>query len=418
MAKAKDQRRPEPRGADLGDKRSGSLVGRLSLLIEQSARYWGASVERRVRLFSLISVLLIALFAAQWFRVEKTLAGAHRRLGRSAETVYVPPAPVLRMASLGHQSFMADLIFLRATQYFVHHLLTDSRLPELDTYVDAIWALDAHNRSTYRWAAQVVKFGQRIDRGVSKRANRFARLGLHHFPNDAWLYHEIAFNLYYHWDDNSPDAVPETPEEEDARKALSLRYLDKAYQLPGFHLDPNYLVHQYARAGRVEDSITAALANYADATEDQRYTLRQILLEKDKADTVGQLAWLDRLRRRDWPWLPGTLGLLLGPRLRLIPPPSALAHIPEAWAMERFASDKLLEELGLEPWTLTLGRPPAAGVELVAPPGALDHEPNPDAGLDPGQAFRIEKQLVRSGARDVPQPDERPDPFADPVALP
>lgn len=133
------------------------------------------------------------------------MANARRLLGNTAETVFVPPAPVLRMASLGHQSFWADLLYLRAAHYFVRHLITDSQLPWLNLYLDGIWALDARNHSTYRWAPQVVKFGQHIDQGVAERANRFARLGLEYFPDDAWLYHEIAYNVRYSYKPKDAD---------------------------------------------------------------------------------------------------------------------------------------------------------------------------------------------------------------------
>lgn len=294
--------------------------------------------HQHLQTFVLLGVLWLAAFGTQWFRIEKTLAGAERALGRRAEVAYVPPVPVLRMASLGHQSFVADLLFIRAAHYFVDHLVTDSRLPWLELYLDAIWGLDAHNRTTYRWGSQVIKFGQRIDRDVAERANRFARLGLEQFPDDPWLFHEIAFNLRY-------SMQPKDAAEESALVDLALRYLEIAYSFPSFNHDPNYLSAQYSRAGRQDDSVRAALLNYHGATEDQRRELRNLLRRRDKSGTASELAWYDLVHQRDWPYLPPGLALRVGPKRVLAPPLDS--HAPEGWLREPPAPAELLKRLDI-----------------------------------------------------------------------
>lgn len=300
-------------------------------------RFWLADPARRAHLFILVSVLWLAIFGNQWLRIDRQIAGARHVVSVGAETAYVAPVPVLRLASLGNQSLVADLLFVRVAHYFVRHLITDSQLPWLEIYLDAIWGLDAHNLTTYRWAAQVVKFGQRIDNDVAHRANRFARLGLEYFPKDAWLYHEVAFNLHSHI----------TTDDELERKrlnALALDYMAVAYTIPGFSYDPNYLAHQYARAGRMDDAVEVALATYAQATEEQRRELRQRLAERDKSMTAGQLAWLDRMRWRDWSYVPETLATLLGPKRLPVPPLTPWQ--PEHWAPEPATPEAIWSRLG------------------------------------------------------------------------
>ena len=185
-----------------------------------------------------------------------------------------------------------------------------------------MWALDAHNHATYRWAPQVVKFGQNIDRGVAERANGFARLGLAYFPDDPWLYHEIAYNLRYSYQ-------PQTPSEDRQLRSLALAYLQTAYSFPGFTYDPNYLAAQYHRAGRDDDAVLAALATYEQANEDQRRALRLMLEEQHKGELASQLAWYDATRSRDWPWLSDLLVPFVGPR-RVLAPPLQAAD-PEGW---------------------------------------------------------------------------------------
>ncbi len=318
-------------------------------------RFWNATTSRRVHLFILLSCLWLAMFGNQWLRVAKHIDGGHRALGSQAETLYIPPTPVLRMASLGHQSLAADLLYVRVAHYFVDHLIGDSQLPWIDLYLAAIWGLDAHNKSTYRWGAQVIKFGQRIDGPVSERANGFCRLGLEYFPNDPWLYHEIAFNLSYH-------IVDVDKATRAANQKLALQYLKLAYAMPGFGYDPNYLAHQYARAGRIDESVQLALSSYADATAEQRMQLRIRLEERNKTEAAEQLAWLDRMYLRDWSHAPETLARMLGPKRAAVPPLSP--ERPENWRPEVATPDPVWEKVA----TRTVEAPPTmldpAGVTI------------------------------------------------------
>ncbi len=275
--------------------------------------FWWRDPRRRIMLAILLCTAWLCFFGAQWFRVEKTVAGGRRALGVTAETTYLPPGPVLRILALGQQSFLADLVYVRAAHYFVEHLVTDSQLPWLDRYLNAIWALDANCKSSYRWGSEVVKFGQRIDRDVSMRANHFARLGLEAQPDNPWLYHEIAFNLRYAMD-------PHTPAETQYYRELSLRYLEIAYTFPNFVYDPNYLASQYARAGQVDEGIKSALVNYGGATDEQRRELRNMLTERNRGEEAGELAWLDVVHQRDWWYVAPALATMIGPKRVLVPP--------------------------------------------------------------------------------------------------
>ncbi len=352
---------------------------RLSSWVHGLVGFWWADSGRKTWLFVLVACLWLAIFGNQWTRIDREVAGARQAVAAGAETAYVAPVPVLRMASLGHQSFAADLLFVRVAHYFVRHLITDSRLPWLEVYLDAIWGLDANNRTTYRWAAQVVKFGQRIDNDVAIRANRFSRLGLEYFPQDAWLYHEIAFNLHSHM----------TTEDELERKrldALALDYLTVAYTIPGFSYDPNYLSHQYARAGRIDDAVEAALATYAQATAEQRRELRRRLAERDKAAAADQLAWLDRMRWRDWTYVGETLALMVGPKRVNTPPLTGWQT--EHWSAEPETPEAIWDRLGSR--------------DLEAPPGYLD----PTAAIDEQEAVPV----AGSVATDLPQAPTAGDP--------
>ena len=324
--------------------------------------FWWPNPRRRRLLVGLIASAWLCFFSAQWFRVAKNLSGGGRALGFVPEATYLPPGAVLRIAALGHQAFLADLVFLQATQYFVRHLVTDSQLPWLDAYLEAIWALDATCGSSYRWGSQFVKFGQRVDRDVSVRANRFARIGLEAKPDDPWLYHEIAYNLKYAME-------PRNLEEKEHFRQLAVRYLEMAYSFPGFTYDPMYLASQYARAGHVDESIKSALVNYAAANEDQRRELRNMLTERNRAADAAELAWLDVTHQRDWPYLPAGLALLIGPKRQLAPPLAAAD--PSQWLRPLATPRELLERLVVREMQPPPGERPADSewpMELGAPP--------------------------------------------------
>ena len=300
--------------------------------------FWLWHPVRRVTFVGLCCALALSAFGTQHFRVHKELASPHKVLGISAETVYLPPLPALRMASLGNQSFAADLLFIRVAHYFVDHLLSDSQMPYIDLYLNAIWGLDAHNRTTYRWGAQVIKFGQRIDESVNARANNFARRGLAYFPADPWLYQEIAYNLFAY--KHLYDEV-----ERNRCEALALRYLELAYKMPGFDFDPNYLAHLYERAGNIDSAVTASMSSYAMGSIEQRRELRLRLVARDHAAAAAQLAWLDRAHGRDWPWLSEDLAMFVGPK-RIATPPLDGAR-PENWLTEPPTPDEVLKQLAL-----------------------------------------------------------------------
>ena len=298
-----------------------AIGGRSPFGLAEFAEFWLYEPSRRITLLAWLCTVWLCFFGAQWFRVEKEVTGGRRALGITAETTYLPPGPVLRIASLGHQSFLADLVYVQAAHYFVRHLITDSQLPWLDLYLGAIWSLDANSKSSYRWGSQVVKFGQRIDREVSQRANHFARLGLEAQPDDAWLYHEIAFNLRYAME-------PRSPEEAQELKALALKYLEIAYTFPNFVYDPNYLASQYARAGQVDESIKSALANYGGASEEER---RELLVEHGMAGrgytgilsntvasfALGDYEWILALESNDLPEIVDLMRHLRSTKARL-----------------------------------------------------------------------------------------------------
>ena len=130
-------------------------------------------------------------------RDEAIDQGLIRRSDSEAETLYLPPIPVLKLISLGHPWALSDLVFVRAHSYVLGHFFSDRVFRWLDAYCDAMVGLDPDNPKIYLWAAQVQKFGQKVDDDVIRRANRFLSTGIERFPRDWRLHEELGFNLYF-----------------------------------------------------------------------------------------------------------------------------------------------------------------------------------------------------------------------------
>ena len=200
---------------------------------------------------------------------------------RGTETVYLPPHQVLRFLSLGHQSFVADMLFIRVNGYFSSHLWLDRRFPWLDHYVSAIIGLDPDNPRVYTWASQVVKYGQLIDDEVIERSNRYSRLGAERFPDDWQFYYDIGANYLFEGQNRGDD-------DRKRRLDLAIPYIKIATSLPGSQLDPNFLANLMEGKNDHAAAFSAMLFNYWRAPEEQQGAMRGRLVRLGrKAEAKG-----------------------------------------------------------------------------------------------------------------------------------
>ena len=200
---------------------------------------------------------------------------------RGTETVYLPPNQVLRFLSLGHQSFMSDMLFIRANGYFSSHLWLDRRFPWLDHYLAAIIGLDPDNPRVYTWASQVVKYGQLIDDEVIERSNRYSRLGAERFPDDWQFYYDIGANYLF-------EGRKSGEEDRKRRLELAIPYIKIATSLPNSQLDPNFLANIMEGKNDHAAAFSAMLFNYWRAPDEQQGAMRGRLVRLGrKAEAKG-----------------------------------------------------------------------------------------------------------------------------------
>jgi hypothetical protein len=133
----------------------------------------------------------------------------HDRWPPEADTFYLPPSKVLKLASLGHTELAADLIHSRANVYFGTQL--HARLPTkwLAQYLHAAIDLDPQFRRLYlAGAAMLIYNGQHIVPDMTLAANTVLERGRQAFPFDWEIPFQLGFNLLY---ELPSDASPDDP---------------------------------------------------------------------------------------------------------------------------------------------------------------------------------------------------------------
>lgn len=227
----------------------------------------------------------------------------------AAEILYIPPVFVLRIISLGYQTALHDLLFVRAHAYFLSHFFSDRLYRWLDEYYNAIVALDPDNPKVYLWSAQVMKYGQIIDDEVVKKSNKFLMQGLERFP-DAWPLHlELGFNLYF-------ELRGESEQERAINKMIGREHFAKAASYPESGIDPNFVMELFERTREDRLALSHALERYYDATDEQRREIvkRIGFISKELAEQVKEeeSRW-----KEEFPFIPIGVYSLLGRKARL-----------------------------------------------------------------------------------------------------
>ena len=153
-----------------------------------------------------IGALLLAL-ATVALLCQSRANALHGLWPPEADTFYLPPSKILKLASLGHSELAADLIHSRANVYFGTQL--HARLPTkwLAQYLQTAIDLDPEFRRLYlAGSAMLIYNGQRIVPDMVLAANMVLERGRQAFPFDWEIPFQLGFNLLYELpNDASPD---------------------------------------------------------------------------------------------------------------------------------------------------------------------------------------------------------------------
>lgn len=254
----------------------------------------------------IVAVLVVAALFTQTTRLDVRYERNELVPPGSAEAFYLPPVPVLRMLSLGHEHLMADMMFLRGFSYFMDHLFGNRVYDWLVTYVDTIIALDPYNPAIYRWASQAVKYGQQITQEDVLLSIHYAELGAEQFPNDWRFWLDIGFNYLVEWRSGDPD-------ERERMRTKALDYFAVASMLPGSQLDATYLTALYAQRNDNKLALFHAYQRYFDASDREREQILAWIRKLEVTESYEDIARQERLWKEQLPFVDLSFFTYLGP---------------------------------------------------------------------------------------------------------
>jgi hypothetical protein len=163
--------------------------------------------------------------------------------------LYLPKGGHLKEMSLGYQTVLADILWMKAISYFGGHNLTDQEYPWLFHILDQTTSLDPLFHHAYTFGGVVLAVeGDSIAQSIA-----LLRKGMDYFPGDWILPFYIGLDSFYYLKD----------------PVVAADYIKVAATLPGH---PEYLPRLAAsllsRSGRLPAAI-AFLTTVAENTEDE-----------------------------------------------------------------------------------------------------------------------------------------------------
>ncbi len=139
------------------------------------------------------SIFILALSGS--ILVERGLEARGRLSQLPDEPIFVPSATFLRYASLGYKTMVADLMWIRATQYFGKELLSKTKSGRkykfLFPFLDLTVSLDPHFIDAYRFGGLLLDVVKQYDHAIALYEKGYAAN-----PNRWEMPHDLG-RLYY-----------------------------------------------------------------------------------------------------------------------------------------------------------------------------------------------------------------------------
>jgi hypothetical protein len=259
------------------------------------------------------------LAAAGLAPTRAALNRQYERHRRVLDTAEIPTVGVARVASLGHVEWLADVLWINALLYYGESLSARNPGRYVDRYASVMVALDPRFRQAYLWAAvaMVLRTGE-VPVEDLRRAAEYLEVGLRIFPEDGELHLQRGATLAF---ELSPRLTRESEERRRVR-AVAAEHFRKASALGE---GPEWICLTAAtlltEAGRPDAAIEAlrdGLVRVESPAFRERIQQRLIeLLRAHPSDDRGLAGMqaLEATRRREYPYLPTTLYLFVGPRV-------------------------------------------------------------------------------------------------------
>ncbi|MBI4514201.1 MAG: hypothetical protein HY699_00065 [Deltaproteobacteria bacterium] len=179
---------------------------------------------------------------------------------------YVPDSRFVRVASLGHASAVADVLWFRTISYFGLHYRSDRSYRWLAKMCEVVTDLDPRAQHVYRFAGVILPWEANLpDDGIA-----LLHKGLRQFPDDWYLHWLVGFNYYFFKDDLQPAAF----------------HLGRAAALPGADPYVSRLAAIIYAQGVDNRAAESFLTELAASTRDD--SLRQVVQQRLHELTLGR----------------------------------------------------------------------------------------------------------------------------------
>lgn len=239
----------------------------------------------------------------------------------TAELLYVPDRRVLSALFLGYDQAAADVLWIRTTEYFGRHFVSDRRYQWLEHFVDLILELDPGFRRVYHWAGTNVLYGRRFTNENVHQSNHYYRRAMEQFPDDYEAAYRLGMNYYVEM--QSPDA-----EEKKRFQEQGVQYLEMAANMPGA---PEFLgrlvASVYRKLGKNEAALQYYLELLLEADDPEKRAalearMAQLGVGLDTSAITAAAAEEDARHQATFPYATRSLFLLLDP-------PSVAGPLPD-----------------------------------------------------------------------------------------
>lgn len=150
----------------------------------------GPGLIARLAPVTLVVWGFVAVYVLQ-LGIDRAGEGRMREKGME-ELAYFPSGRFVRQASIEFQDLAADVIWLRAIQYYGHHLMTDRKYEWLGHVFEILAALDPRFIGAYHFGAYTLAWDAR----EPQEANRLLFDGMKHNPMNWQLPFDAGFISY------------------------------------------------------------------------------------------------------------------------------------------------------------------------------------------------------------------------------
>lgn len=242
----------------------------------------------------------------------------------------VPSGAVLRLASLGHNEAMADIVWLGALSFWGQYFRQSHDADWLDPHINAIIDLDPRFRLVFEWAGAVIMYGGVIDNDSIMAANRVLELGVEQFPFDWSIRFMLGVNYAYELQATNAEEF----EQLDEWRAYGVQQLVTAAALPNAPPNLQLLAASLTRRrDGWEQQVRTFRDNYVGVGDTQARTMRRHIeeaLPPPEAELLIRARHLTKTIHRHprWGVLPADLAVLAHPDPLRLYTPSELTPPP------------------------------------------------------------------------------------------